>query len=111
MSGSGRYVAGAKRAARILLTLPGLPFVYYGEEIGMSVDKPDERLMTPMHWTAGRAAGFTPGNGWEPLHPVSLTANVAVQSAVPSSLLNHYRRLIHLRSSSTALGSGELVPL
>jgi len=85
--------------------------VYYGEEIGMTGDKPDPRLRTPMHWTAGRAAGFTTGAAWEPLQPDSATANVAVQSADPGSLLNHYRRLIHLRASNRALGSGDFLPL
>ncbi|MDB4881921.1 MAG: alpha amylase catalytic region [Gemmatimonadetes bacterium] len=107
----GGDVAAARLAAELLLTLPGLPFVYYGEEIGMSGDKPDERLRTPMQWTRGRAAGFTRGAAWEPLQPDSLRANVAIQDTDAGSLLNAYRRLIHLRSSNTALASGELVPL
>ena len=76
----------------------------------MSGDKPDPRLRTPMQWTRGRAAGFTSGKAWEPLQPDSLTANVAVQHADPASLLNRYRRLIHLRTANTALGAGELIP-
>jgi alpha-amylase len=102
---------GARLAAELLLTLPGVPFVYYGEEIGMTGDKPDERLRTPMHWTTGRAAGFSTGAVWEPLQPDSATANVALQNADTGSLLNHYRRLIHLRASNGALGAGELVPM
>lgn len=101
----------ARAAATILLTLPGVPFVYYGEEIGMSGDKPDPRLRTPMHWERARAAGFTTGVPWEPLQPDSMTANVAVMDADPRSLLNHYRELIHLRAASAALGSGELLPV
>ena len=77
----------------------------------MTGDKPDPRLRTPMQWTAGRAAGFTTGAAWEPLQPDSATANVAVQNADPGSLLNHYRRLIHLRSSNRALGAGDFLPL
>jgi alpha-amylase len=57
----GGDVARAKLAATLLLTLPGLPFVYYGEEIGMSGDKPDERLRTPMQWSGSANAGFTQG--------------------------------------------------
>ena len=104
-------VARAKVAATLLLTLPGLPYVYYGEEIGMSADKPDPRLRTPMHWTRGRAVGFTTGVPWEPLRPDSLTANVEAQEQDPGSLLNLHRRLIHLRSANGALGSGVLLPL
>jgi len=101
----------AKLAASLLLTLPGMPFVYYGEEIGMTGDKPDPRLRTPMHWTLGPAAGFTEGLPWEPLQPDSFTANVAAMNDDPSSLLNHYRRLIYLRAENRALGAGALIPL
>jgi glycosidase len=107
----GGDIARARVAAALLLTLPGLPFVYYGEEIGMTGDKPDERLRTPMHWSRGQAAGFTRGTPWESLQPDSLTANVEAQETDPRSLLNYYRRLIHLRGVTPALGSGALVPL
>ena len=52
--------AAAKLAAFLLLTGPGTPFLYYGEEIGMTGTKPDERIRTPMRWTADPStAGFT----------------------------------------------------
>jgi alpha-amylase len=111
MTALGGDVARAKMAATLLLTLPGLPFVYYGEEIGMTGDKPDPRLRTPMHWRRGPAAGFTTGLPWEPLQPDSLTANVAAEERDPDSLLNLYRKLIHLRAANPALAAGELVPL
>ncbi len=104
----GGDIARAKAAATLLLTLPGFPFVYYGEEIGMSGDKPDPRLRTPMHWDTSPAVGFTDGVAWEPLQPDSLTANVAAQDADPTSLLNLYRRLIRLRATNSALAAGEL---
>jgi alpha-amylase len=111
MTELGGDVARARQAVALLLTLPGLPFIYYGEEIGMTGDKPDPRLRTPMHWRRGPAAGFTTGAPWEPLQPDSMTANVEAQEDNPSSLLNLHRRLIHLRASNSALGAGELVPL
>jgi glycosidase len=104
-------MARAKIAATLLLTLPGLPFVYYGEEIGMSGDKPDPRLRTPMQWSAGQAAGFTTGTPWERLQPDTQAINVAIEGADPNSLLSLYRQLIHLRSSNEALATGRLVPL
>jgi glycosidase len=107
----GGDMARAKIAATLLLTLPGLPFVYYGEEIGMSGDKPDPRLRTPMQWNAGHAAGFTTGTPWESLQPDAEAINVAGENADPSSLLNLYRQLIRLRSSNEALATGRLVPL
>jgi len=107
----GGDMARAKIAATLLLTLPGLPFVYYGEEIGMSGDKPDPRLRTPMQWSAGQAAGFTTGKPWETLQPDTQAINVATEDADPSSLLNLYRRLINLRRSNDALATGRLVPL
>jgi alpha-amylase len=107
----GGDLRAARLSAELLFTLPGVPFVYYGEELGMTGDKPDPRLRTPMHWTAGRAAGFTTGAAWEPLQPDSATANVAVQNADPGSMLNHYRRLIQLRSSNRALGAGDFLAL
>ncbi len=107
----GGDLAKARIASFLLLTMPGVPFVYYGEEIGMTGAKPDERLRTPMQWNAAPGAGFTRGVPWERLQDDSLTATVAAQDHDASSLLNLHRRLIHLRSSNAALANGALVPL
>lgn len=107
----GGDVERARLAATLLLTFPGLPFVYYGEELGMTGDKPDPRLRTPMHWSRRPGVGFTEGTAWAELQPDSMTANVEAQESDPGSLLNHYRRLIHLRGSEPALARGELIPL
>lgn len=104
-------LAQARLAAELLLTLPGLPFIYYGEELGMTGAKPDPRIRTPMHWKIGPAAGFTTGVPWEPLQPDSLTANVETLDTEPGSILNVYRELIHLRASQPALASGDLIPV
>ncbi len=107
----GGDIARAKVAATLLLTLPGLPFIYYGEEIGMTGDKPDERLRTPMQWSSAPAAGFTQGTPWEPLQAGWETTTVARQDGDAASLLNLYRRLIRLRLDHSALGVGDYVPL
>jgi alpha-amylase len=99
----------AKMAAALLLTLPGMPFIYYGEEIGIAGDKPDENLRTPMHWTA--AGGFTTGTPWRAPQADFGTRNVAAQDRDPNSLLNLHRRLIHLRKQNSALAMGRLIPL
>jgi glycosidase len=83
-----------------------VPFVYYGEEIGMTGDKPDELLRTPMQWTAGAHAGFTTGTPWAKVNAGSEACNVEVQGAEAASLLNLYRRLIHLRNGNPALATG-----
>lgn len=100
-------------AATLLLTLPGNPFVYYGEELGMTGAKSrgDRRLRTPMHWERQPAAGFTPGVPWEPLRPDSFTANVEVLEPDSGSLLNLYRQLIPLRTSTPALARGDFLNL
>jgi alpha-amylase len=101
--------ARARVAASAMLMLPGMPFVYYGEEIGMVGAKPDETIRTPMQWTADAGGGFTNGKPWENPQSDWRTKNVAAQDRDPASLLNHYRRLIHLRNEHSALSTGSLV--
>lgn len=107
----------AAMAAVLLLTLPGTPFIYYGDEVGVTngaevvVDHRD-RSRTPMPWNAEPGLGFTTGQtfwlapapGWE-------TANVADQEGDPVSLLSLYRGLVALRRSSGVFGAGDFVPL
>ena len=100
----------ARLASFLMLTMPGVPFVYYGEEIGMIGAKPDERLRTPMQWRTGHADGFTTGSPWEVLQNDSATTTVEAQEGDSSSVLALNRRMIHLRSRMAALGTGSLVP-
>jgi alpha-amylase len=113
MSVLRRDVDRARVAASLLLTGRGVPFLYYGEEIGMIGEKPDERIRTPMQWSpTGTTAGFTSARRpWEPLQPNFDTANVAVQTDDPDSLLSHYRSLIHFRNDHIALRQGDYVPV
>ena len=104
--------AALRLAAGLLLTGTGTPFVYYGEEIGLTGEKPDEDIRTPLPWTGdGPAAGFSTTRAWEPLEPGWETRNVAAQATDPGSLLSTYRDLIRLRATQPSLADGATVPL
>jgi len=98
-----------RAAAVLLLTLPGVAFLYQGDELGLANGPGAEttydragrdRLRHPMQWDA--SGGFTSGEPWLPLVDPA-TLNVADERADPGSLLNLYRRLIELRRG---LGGG-----
>ena len=100
----------AKRAAAVLLTGPGVPFVYYGEELGMTGTKPDERIRTPYPWTAADPGfGFTTATPWEAFSDGAATANLATESADLTSVWSTYRDLIQLRTQQPALRAGDFV--
>ena len=102
----------ARVAASWLLTSPGVPFIYYGEEIGQEGEKPDEDIRRPMQWTGDSyRVGFTTGNPWRAPTADYETRNVALQNENPESLLNHYRRLIQLRNAHPALRVGDWLPV
>ncbi len=107
MSQFGGDLEKAKVAAGILLTAPGIPFIYYGEEIGMTGTKPDELIRTPMQWTDGEGAGFTEGVPWQAINSDYREVNVEAQTGEGASLLEHYRTLIQLRNAHPALQTGE----
>jgi glycosidase len=101
-----------KLAATMLLTAPGLPFLYYGEEIGQQGSKPDENIRTPMQWEGNSdTAGFTAAKPWRTPNSSVTTANVAGEDKDPNSLLNYYRKLIALRRDSAALSNGNWIAL
>jgi glycosidase len=100
-----------KMAAGVLFTIPGVPFIYYGEEIGMAGAKPDPQIRTPMQWTPGDNAGFTTGTPWTSINGDYKTTNVETQSADADSLLTHYRRLIQARNQHVALRLGDYQPV
>ncbi|MDO7907952.1 alpha-amylase family glycosyl hydrolase [Paenibacillus sp. JX-17] len=108
MSELGGNVQQAKLAASILLTMPGQPFLYYGEEIGMMGEKPDEYLREPMRWYPGAGPGQAT---WE--EPKFNTGQVSVEAQLndSNSLLNTYRTLIRLREEHEALRSSHLEPI
>jgi alpha-amylase len=105
-------VPNLKTAASIYMTLPGAPFIYYGEEIGMTGTKPDPEIRTPMQWGDGAApgVGFTVARPWREVNADWQDGiTVADQTDDPDSLLNHYRDLVHLRNAVPALRHGDYV--
>ncbi len=92
-----------KVAANLLLTLPGNPYLYYGEELGMLGQKPDEHIREPFLWDIGKQDRDRAR--WRPAkYSTSRTVRPLVQQqADPNSLFCHYKRLIHLRNNHPVL--------
>lgn len=97
-------------AASILFTLPGVAFLYYGEEVGIQNGpaQGDEAKRTPMPWNGTRGGGFTTGSPWHEFSPGRNQANVADLENNPGSILSHYKNLIRTRKNSSALRSDEI---
>jgi alpha-glucosidase len=112
-------MAQARLVGLLQLSLPGIPVVYYGEELGMEnviiargqvrdlfekhvpglgLGRDPQR--TPMQWTGDIGAGFTTGKPWLPVARDFTTRNVASETLAPHSSLTMYRRLLELRRSA-----------
>ncbi|MBD0353846.1 MAG: maltose alpha-D-glucosyltransferase, partial [Rubrobacteraceae bacterium] len=102
----------------LLMSMPGTPIVYYGDEIGMGDNiflGDRDSVRTPMHWTSDRNAGFSraePARLYLPpiMDPVYgyEAVNVEAQGRSAGSLLNWMRRLISVRKANRAFGRGTL---
>ena len=103
--------AKMKLAASIYLTLPGIPFVYYGEELGMKGTGAHENIRRPMQWSDAAHGGFTTANPWNNVGANYTTNNVANMESDPNSLLSHYQQLIHIRNEQVALRRGNYLPI
>ncbi|MEA2219361.1 MAG: alpha-glucosidase [Solirubrobacteraceae bacterium] len=120
-----RYgLARARVAAMLVLTLRGTPFLFQGEELGLTdVPVPPEAIVdvdgrdperAPMPWAppsqAGAGAGFGAGAGaaepWLPVHPDAERLAASVQEQDPGSPLAFYRALLALRRATPALHAG-----
>ena len=97
-------------AAATYLLAPGTPFIYYGEEIGMSSAANlagDARVRAPMSWSGDpRSAGFTSGTPFRPPAANAATHNVAVERTDPESLLNFYKAMLGLRNRLPSIARG-----
>ena len=119
----------ANLAAFLQFTLPGMPFVYYGDELGMlngvvetsairdvlakifrGLHPGRDLERTPMQWDDSPHAGFTSGRPWLPVSSNYKTLNVAHQSKDKQSTLELFKSLFALRNASANLRIGEYVP-
>lgn len=96
----------AKLAARILLSLPGVPYIYYGEEIGMLGQKPDENIRRPMQWDSSANSGFSSAQPWHGINSNYQEYNAIDQQQDRESIWSQYQIWIKYRSQNSALRTG-----
>lgn len=106
----------ARLAAMIMMTLRGMPFIYYGDELGMEngadkntaaadfLSRDPER--TPMQWSAEANAGFSEAEPWLPVTQNYQSINVEKELLDSQSMLSLYKKLVHHRLKSPALKNG-----
>ncbi|HEY6186667.1 MAG TPA: maltose alpha-D-glucosyltransferase [Pyrinomonadaceae bacterium] len=102
----------------LLFSLPGSPFLYYGDEIGMGDNiylGDRDGVRTPMQWSADRNAGFSRADFAQLYFPVIMdsvygyqSVNVEAQQRYSTSLLHWMRQMIHLRKSHHVFGRGSM---
>ncbi|CAN5432232.1 alpha-amylase family glycosyl hydrolase [soil metagenome] len=115
----------ARVAAMLQLSLPGMPVVYYGDELGMAsaeiapedvrdrfeLQQPGKGLgrdpgRMPMQWNGSEHAGFSKNKPWLPVNADYTRKNADAQQLDPNSMLNLYKGLLRLRKSSETLRHG-----
>lgn len=112
----------ARLAAVLQLSLPGLPFIYYGEEIGLedvpveedrkmdTFTPPRDAFRTPMQWDTSEFAGFSTTTPRLPLSQDYAEKNVETQLKDPTSMLHLYKSLLKLRKEEIMI-HGKYVPI
>lgn len=115
--------AQARMIATLQMTLPGMPCIYNGEEIGMKDGLvPAEKAKdgfgsggamggrdperTPMQWSSETNAGFSMAEPWLPVTDTVATCNVTVEEQDPNSFLALYRALLGLRRQDATFRTG-----
>ena len=136
-----RFGDGSPEAAKMLGTVlhmhRGTPYVYQGEELGMTnypftsigelrdiealnhyaeagpaswpalLAMGRDNARTPMQWDASEHAGFTTGTPWLAVNPNHVEINAEAATADPNSVFHHYRRLIELRHTEPVVAHGD----
>ena len=99
--------ARVRVAAAAYLLQPGTPYVYYGEELGMSAaatDSKDGQLRGPVSWTP--AGGFSTGTPYRPASTNVATNNAEVERGDPDSILAFYTAMLGLRNTHASIARG-----
>ena len=106
----GKNLDKEKLAAAVLLTSPGKPYIYQGEELGYwgVKNNGDEYIRTPIKWTKTGTVADAALNGKVDNSMLTADISVEAQSASEGSLLNVYKRFAQLRNSYVSLASGEI---
>ncbi len=99
-----------KMCAAVYLLLPGNPFIYYGEEIGMTGSGRDENKRQPMVWSAGDSTGI-PNPPADADQTQSLAAGVAEQIGDPDSLWRFYQQTLRVRARHPEIAYGAVTAL
>lgn len=105
----GNNTPKMKQAAALYLTMPGVPFIYYGEELGLKGTGAHENIRRPMQWNNETFGGFSTSTPWYGLGDNYLTNNVESMEGNPNSLLRHYNKLVHIRNDQAALRRGYIL--
>lgn len=110
----GDDLEGLKLAAEMLLSVPGSPFIYYGDELGMAGAKAgappmwDATVRTPFLWDDSRLTTWTFDDYGYVDTPNASTPSVEVQMSDPNSLYSTYKAMLHLRQAEPALKYGDI---
>lgn len=103
MNTLGKDEEKMKMAAAIYLTLPGTPFIYYGEEVGMTGIKPDEDIREPFIWDN---KDMKKNTSWRKITNDVNKVALNVQKEDKDSLYNFYKDIIKVRNENKSLNSG-----
>ncbi len=95
----------ARQVALVYMTLPGNPYIYYGEELGMKGEKPDEYIRTPFLWSEDSSYNTT----WIEDEQNEFTVPLEEQMNDEKSMYSFYKNIIALRKENQALYEGDFV--
>lgn len=105
-------VGQQRLGAAILMTLPGTPFLYYGEEFGQKGNKPDENIREPMDWYKSmEGKGMTIMSNKNPFGYTIANDGISYeeQKDDENSMYNYYKKLIKIRKENKFMFNGKYV--